>query len=642
VTTVTFVIGFLFAAYVMQAEIYGDSTATRRTDTVVVTTSRTFLSVGENSTPHSTVPQEILTTIPMRQIDQALAFTPGITIQNYGGLGGLKTISMRGGNASQSIIAVDGIVINMTQTGMADLSTIPLSLIKNIEIQRGGGSALFGGNAMNGIVQIQSKISDTTMLTGIIGIGSFRELSAQTSVAVPSPIGNIYCSADVSSSRGDYPFLFNQFGENVTLRRENGDFLQSSFSLRYSNNNLSSVRIRSLSWFRVSDRGVPGAVLQGSVEQVASRLKERDIFSSWSFEHNINDYSLVDGGFSLRSSTMHYTDPLALIRGPDGINETYNSHEINGFAALGIVSNTFLQQYRLKYSFADLQGTMIENLEGSYVKRVIISGSSRYHYMPDFWDSQWEFQAVFRGDYYSDVRFSPSALFSLSWKKFELCNVRSSVSFDFRPPNFNEMYYFNFGTRNLRPEYASTVNIGLFGVVRNILSYELDIFTSRIEDKIIAVPTGPATWSARNIANVINQGIELSVKSELFDKKLLVHYTYSLQNPQDITQGNNTLLPYIPQEILTLFTLYSYHDISIGTTLHYYSHRYSLGGNQRESLLPSYGLISSFVIVKVPILQQMNTQLKLSCDNITGEQYVVIDNYPMPGRIIRCDIAFSL
>lgn len=636
-----YIIGFLCAASVLHAEIHRDSTATRRSDTVVVTTSRTFLSVGENSTPHSTVPQEILTTIPMRQIDQALAFTPGITIQNYGGLGGLKTISMRGGNASQSIVAVDGIVINMTQTGMADLSTIPLSLIKNIEIQRGGGSALFGGNAMNGIVQIQSKISDTTMLTGIIGIGSFRELSAQTSVAVQSPLGNIYCSADVSRSRGDYPFLFNQFGEDVTLQRENGDFLQSAFSLRY-NNNPSPIRIRSLSWFRVSDRGVPGAVLQGSVEQVASRLKERDIFSSWSFEHNLTDYSVVDGGFSLRSSTLRYTDPFALIRGPDGINETYNSHEINGFAALGIVSNTFLQQYRLKYSFADLQGTMIENPEGSYVKRVIISGSTRYHYMPDFWDSQWEFQAVFRGDYYSDVRFSPSALFSLSWKKFELCNVRSSVSFDFRPPNFNEMYYFNFGTRNLKPEYASTVNIGLFGVVRKIFSYELDIFTSRIEDKIIAVPTGPAMWSARNIANVINQGIELSLKSELFERSLLIHYTYSLQNPKDVTQGNKTLLPYIPQEILTLFTLVSLSDVSVGATFHHYSHRFSLGGNQRESLLPSYNLISSFVILKIPILHHMKPQLKLSCDNITDTQYVVIDNYPMPGRIIRCDMSFSL
>lgn len=118
---IIFFIGLICSTSALIADDLTDSTSARRTDTVTVTASRSFLTVGEYSVPISTVPQEILANISLRQIDQALIFTPGLTIQNYGGLGGLKTVSMRGGNASQSVVVLDGVVINMAQTGMVDI-----------------------------------------------------------------------------------------------------------------------------------------------------------------------------------------------------------------------------------------------------------------------------------------------------------------------------------------------------------------------------------------------------------------------------------------------------------------------------------------------------------------------------------------
>ena len=637
---ILFIIGLICSTSVLIADVLTDSTAARRTDTVTVTASRSFLTVGEYSVPISTIPQEILTNIPLRQIDQALVFTPGLTIQNYGGLGGLKTVSMRGGNASQSVVVLDGVVINMAQTGMVDLSTIPITLVKNIQVQRGGGSAIYGGNAMNGVVNIESAELDTNVFWGNIGIGSFQEVSAQSAVHYRSSIGSFMVSGDFTASQGNYPFAFNEFGNNLIQKRDNGDFVNSSVALRYRFDNY-PFRLTSLSWLRRSDRGVPGAVLQGATEQTTARLTENDIFSSWSFTHNFSKNILTDAGFSLRHNTTRYKDPIALIRGPDGINELYTAQEAHAFSSLGIVSSSLLQQYQVRYSFSDLQGTMIENLEGSYVKRAVLSAAARYQYNAEIWESQWELQTAVRGDYYSDVRFSPSGLLSIAWKKFEILNARSSLSFDFRPPNFNELYYFNFGTRNLKPELSNTYSFGVFGSFGQNLSYEIDGFIANIHDKIIAIPTGPASWSARNIAKVLNNGIELSIKSQLFDKSLLVHYTYSLQNPRDISQGNNSLLPYIPQEIVSLFSLYTFADNSLGMTLHYYSHRFSLGGNQKESFLPSYAIVSAFITIKIPFLETLAPQCKISCENIGDQDFVIIKNYPMPGRMLRLDMSFS-
>ncbi|MBK7985978.1 MAG: TonB-dependent receptor [Ignavibacteria bacterium] len=638
---IIFFIGLICSTSALIADDLTDSTAARRTDTVTVTASRSFLTVGEYSVPISTVPQEILANISLRQIDQALIFTPGLTIQNYGGLGGLKTVSMRGGNASQSVVVLDGVVINMAQTGMVDISTIPISLVKNIQVQRGGGSALYGGNAMNGVLNIESGEHDTNVFLGNIGIGSFQEVSAQSAVHYRSSIGNFMVSGDFTTSQGNYPFAFNEFGNNLIQKRENGDFVNSSVALRYRLDNY-PFRVTSLSWLRRSDRGVPGAVLQGATEQTAARLTENDIFSSWSFTHNLSKNILTDAGFSLRHNTTRYQDPIALIRGPEGINERYIAQEAHAFSSLSIVSSSLLQQYRVQYSFSDLQGTMIENVERGYVKRAVISGAARYQYNMEILESQWELQTALRGDYYSDVRFSPSGLLSIAWKKYEMLNARSSLSFDFRPPNFNELYYFNFGTRNLKPELSNTYSFGVFGSLGQNLSYEIDGFIANIHDKIIAIPTGPASWSARNVAEVLNRGVELSLKTQFFDKSLLVHYTYSLQNPRDISQGNNSLLPYIPQEIVSLFSLYTFADNSLGMTLHYYSHRFSLGGNQKEALLPAYSIMSLFFTSQLSFIDIFHPQLKVSCDNIFNNQYVVIDNYPMPGRILRFDMSFSL
>ena len=90
------------------------------------------------------------------QISEILSLATGIYIRNYGGLGGMKTISLLGGTPSQTNIMLDGIPLNSIQNGMLDLSVVPSSLINSIEVSRGGASALFGGNSITGSVNLKT------------------------------------------------------------------------------------------------------------------------------------------------------------------------------------------------------------------------------------------------------------------------------------------------------------------------------------------------------------------------------------------------------------------------------------------------------------------------------------------------------
>ena len=95
------------------------------------------------------------------QVSQVLENQPGLFIKDYGGLGGLKTISTRGTNSSQTLILLDGMRINSNQNGSLDLSVIPAGLLNRIEIIRSGSSGLFGGNAIGGIISLNTLNFDS-------------------------------------------------------------------------------------------------------------------------------------------------------------------------------------------------------------------------------------------------------------------------------------------------------------------------------------------------------------------------------------------------------------------------------------------------------------------------------------------------
>ena len=83
-----------------------------------------------------------------------MAYLPSITTNNYGSLGALKTIQMRGSTPYQVLVLVDGRPINSPRSGDVSLNSIPLEDIARIEVLRGPASSLYGTGAMGGVVNI--------------------------------------------------------------------------------------------------------------------------------------------------------------------------------------------------------------------------------------------------------------------------------------------------------------------------------------------------------------------------------------------------------------------------------------------------------------------------------------------------------
>jgi len=84
---------------------------------------------------------------------------------------GKQTISIRGSNATDVAVFLDGVRINDSNTGVADLSFIDLNSIEQIQVVKGGSSSLFGSDAIGGVVNIESRKAVKNSIYFLDGIG---------------------------------------------------------------------------------------------------------------------------------------------------------------------------------------------------------------------------------------------------------------------------------------------------------------------------------------------------------------------------------------------------------------------------------------------------------------------------------------
>src|SRR5262245_6786984 len=144
---------FLLATATAAAE----TDATRKIDPVIVTATKIETPREEIGASVSVVNGDDFQTYHYPSVDEAMRNVPGLEITRSGSYGKLSTLTIRGANANQIQVLVDGVRVKSPTTGQVDLSDISPDLIERIEIIRGPQSTLYGADAMGGVVNIITK-----------------------------------------------------------------------------------------------------------------------------------------------------------------------------------------------------------------------------------------------------------------------------------------------------------------------------------------------------------------------------------------------------------------------------------------------------------------------------------------------------
>ena len=125
--------------------------------TVTVTATRSPSRVADLITEVTVIDREMLDRMSGRTLVEVLSTEPGIQFTSNGGLGKNSGLFIRGMDARHTLLLVDGVRVGSATTGAPSLDNLPLESIERIEIVRGPMSALYGSDAVGGVIQIFTR-----------------------------------------------------------------------------------------------------------------------------------------------------------------------------------------------------------------------------------------------------------------------------------------------------------------------------------------------------------------------------------------------------------------------------------------------------------------------------------------------------
>ncbi|PHI20038.1 hypothetical protein CEQ90_09890 [Lewinellaceae bacterium SD302] len=220
-------------------------------DTIQVSSLRVPMKIQETGRNITVVTAEQIRTLPATSIDEVLQTVAGVEVQSRGAFGVQGDILMRGSTFTQVLILVDGMKMNDPLTGHFN-SYIPVTLaeIERIEILRGAAAAMYGADAVGGVINIRTKTFSSSQregvnLAGALNFGEHKLVNGYQGFSMRK--GQMSLSGGASLTRSEGEFIPEMvIDTNTTLESYNNNFdlqtVGAAFGYEFANG--LSVRAR--------------------------------------------------------------------------------------------------------------------------------------------------------------------------------------------------------------------------------------------------------------------------------------------------------------------------------------------------------------------------------------------------------------
>ena len=502
--------------------------------------------------------------LQVRSVAELLERVPGVSVARTGGAGSLTSLFVRGTASTQTLVLVDGQRIAAASSGTNSLEFLSPDQIERIEVVRGPRSALYGSDAIGGVVQIFTRQ------------GSGQGLAPEVRFGAGSN-GTFERSLGLSGGNGQ-----TRFNLGAALDETQGiDATRDSFG---ANGDDDAYRNRSLSLnlaHRFNDR----------LEAGVSALDQR---GELEFDDTFVGYQpTVD--FQL-SSISGFVDAK--------LNEAWNSRfEIGHSEDKRDTGNDapLAPAYAFhSYSTYRDSASWVNTLQLDPAHQLLLGADwheDQLHSSSDFaQDSRWN-QAAFiqhryTGDAFSTeigLRHDENEQYGSvnSWNAAVTVplNTRNDVvisySEGFRAPTFNELYDSWFGNPDLTPEKSKSYELQWRNRYSDSGSLELALYRTDIEDAIVS----DASWIPQNVQTARVNGLEATLRQDLFGWQASV--AAGLIDPRDRDSGHT--LARRAKRTLSLDLDRQLGEFSVGASWRAVSGRYDDSDNEIE--MGGYGLV---------------------------------------------------
>lgn len=533
-------------------------------------------------------------------------------VGDYGGIGAVKNLKMRGSTASQVLVLIDGRPANSPRDGQLDFSTIPLSDIERIEIMRGPGSSLYGSQAMGGTIHIITKDPPADGYETAVesSFGTYRSLQERLRHG-----GRL----------GEFGYLFTGEYQDSEGIRDNADYDAKSASAKFTYDLHEAHRFTLSSGFFTSKVGAPGLLSSFDSDD---RQRTRKSFGSLDWVSNPDEHTRLNAKAYRSYERMSFAENSAgsmfdTALKKDIHSTTSDGYElqasrrltdwyqgITGFSYVGNTNDstaTAKHEYTVRAWFLENQFDLLENL------RVTLAG---------------------RIDDYSNFGSEASPDLGILYAFTDTMRIRGRLSRSFRAPTFNDLYWpdegWVRGNSGLKPERGTTAEIGFESALGEYLSFAISGYRSEFDDLILWAPDASFVWLPQNVGRAVIKGIEPELTWHITPElEAYAGYTYVTARDAD----SDKYLVYQPRNKINLSLRYeTVNDLVFVFHAEYTGRRYHDAANTIS--------VKHYYVFGFDLLKRITENLSVftSVKNLLNRQYQVLREYPMPGFSITSGV----
>lgn len=601
-------------------------------------------------------------------VADALRYFSGVQLKDYGGVGGIKTINIRSMGSQHTAVYYNGVQLGNAQNGQVDLGRFSLDNMEEIQLFNGQKSDIFqsarefgaAGNVYLTTRKPYFKEGEKVHVRGQMRFGSFALANPNVGVDVKLAENlSLTMDAEYVYSNGKYPFRYKRVlpsGEtayDTTAVRQNGDVnaVRTELGLHHYYNNTGFWRIHAYNYY--SERGVPGAIVN-NVWRNGERLWDRNTFVQTQWQDKWFNRWDMRVLLKYANDFTHYKNYDERLLPSD--NE-YTQQEVYLSLANKIqISNWWDASVAYDYQYNTLarRNLLIAEAGTEYFNRHShwLSAAMAFN-IKEYLRAQ---ASVLMTAVNNDApHVTPGVFFSFRpYPKIDL-SLNAFYKQSYRYPTFNDLYYTDLGNASLRPELARQHSVEIAYNKAADKSYDIHLSASyyynRVTDKIIAYPKGQQfRWTMLNLGVVKINGVDAKGDFSFFLPLRFVLRTrlsYTYQKAIDVTNPNDIFythqIPYIPLHSGSVvcgleWTSKRGDRYGFNYSFIYVGERY---GQQENSI---YNYVQPWYTHDLSVygewgIKPVWLKANFELNNMLGQDYEVIQNYPMPKQNIRCTVA---
>jgi len=561
-------------------------------DTIIVTATRSSIPTKNATVPVTIIDREQIELSLAKDLSQILRFEAGLDIGRNGGPGQATSLFLRGTESNHTLVLVDGVRINPGTIGGAAFQNINPKIIERIEIVKGARSALYGTDAIGGVINIITKKVNSDFINTSVGFGSYNNKTALFEMGYNNKI--------------------TEFGVTVNSNKTDGYQIRSDSDIKRGYENLTSnFYIKrniqdnelTLRHFRTN----------GKIEYLDFMLSPLDqdfINESLAIEFNSNSDSQINSKILISSikddiKQNQSTDYVYSKRNVFDGQVSYDTEYHNIIAGL-YVSDEEASSYAWGSGFnEDTRSNAI------FLQDSISEGKHR----------------VFIAARYIDhVTFGNEMLWNAEYG-FDINDriaINGSTGHAYRAPDATDRYGYG-GNIHLLPEISDDIQLNVEYRIDSNTSYRLELFNTKINNLI---EYDYYSDKMLNIGKASMRGMQIGYK--LNHEKYSIRADYINQRAKNDIDKNDLLRR--PKQSITINIARELNQHRLGLSI--------LASEKRKDfgvILPGYAIVNltgQFTI-------SQNTTINAQIENLLNKKYETAENYKMQGRSVFFDITHN-